>query len=92
MRVQPPFQPPRAWISAKNDRSGCWNRLVKNTTDAMPSSAASSASARASSSESATGLSSSRCLPTAAASSAIDACTFGGTANATASTDSSNSA
>ena len=66
------------------------NRQVKKTTEATWASSTAATSLSASSADSATGFSSSRCLPACAARTASGACTCGGTANATASTLSRN--
>ena len=82
----PPAQPPVAATSASQARTSAWNRAVKNTTDATWAWLTAAASLSASSSVSAIGFSSSRCLPARAAWVASGACTSGGSAKSTAST------
>src|SRR5579875_1658207 len=86
----PPDQPPRACSSVSQARISALNRSVKKTTEATPAASTAATSLSASSRDSATGFSSSRCLPASAARIASGACTCGGTANETASTASRN--
>ena len=81
-----PDQPPRACSSASQARISRLNRQVKKTTEATPAFSTAVTTASASATDSATGFSSSRCLPASAARIASGACTSGGTANETAST------
>ncbi len=65
--IRAPSQPPVSPSSRRNVSTAGMNRLVKNTTEATPCFSTVLTSVPAASVESAIGLSSSRCLPAAAA-------------------------